>query len=32
MREIVIYYIYVKAKQVEECTINCISEKLHVNI
>jgi hypothetical protein len=27
MREIVIYYIYVIAVQVEECTISCTSEK-----
>jgi hypothetical protein len=27
MREIVIYYIYVIAKQVEECAISCTSEK-----
>jgi hypothetical protein len=32
MREIVIYYIYVIAKQVEECAINCASEKYHVNL
>jgi hypothetical protein len=27
MREIVIYYIYVIAKQVEECAISCTSKK-----
>jgi hypothetical protein len=27
MREIVIYYIYVIAKQIEECVIICTSEK-----
>jgi hypothetical protein len=32
MREIIIYYIYVIAKQVEECVISCISEKCHVNL
>jgi hypothetical protein len=28
MREIVIYYIYVIAKQVEACAISCTSEKI----
>jgi hypothetical protein len=32
MREIVIYYIYVIAKQVEECDISCALEKQHVNL
>jgi hypothetical protein len=27
MREIVIYYVYVIAAQVEECIISCTSEK-----
>jgi hypothetical protein len=32
MREIVIYYIYVIAKQVEECAISCTSKKYHLNL
>jgi hypothetical protein len=32
MREIVIYYIHVITKQVEECVISCTSEKYYVNL
>jgi hypothetical protein len=32
MREIVIYYIHVITKQVEECAISCTSEKYYVNL
>jgi hypothetical protein len=32
MREIIIYYIYVIAKQVEEFAINYTSEKYYVNL
>jgi hypothetical protein len=32
MREIVIYYIYVIVKQVEEYVISCTSKKYHVNL
>jgi hypothetical protein len=32
MREIIIYYIYVILKQVEECAISYASEKYYVNL